>query len=358
MSKTRAEYQKEYRENKKLSNPDYLLLENEKKKLYRHKKREHKIIYKNSLIDLFDNMKTPKGNKYSNITITNYVSKINKILKLLGKTDFNIDYFLDVDKVIGELKKVKYKNLKDYITPIVLLLKANNASTNTISQYHEYMNTEKQKEDEERGNNKLDKDDKDNFLSMPVIKKLINSYDVINGDDINNDKLLYKLIVSFYFENTNNLIPRNDLNILKLISTNKIKNMNDEFNYIVMDKKKPKYIILNNYKTKTTYGSKQKFNISNELSDLLEAYITLNKKENGDYLFTNDKNEPYSKNEFLKLINKSMLAVLKKPISIDLVRSIVITDYYKTPKSINDKKEFHKRLLHSSKVGEEYIIIE
>jgi len=134
--------------------------------------------------------------------------------------------------------------------------------------------------------------------------------------------------------------------------------MNEDFNYISFKDEDPKNIYLNNYKTKATYG-KKKFAISKYLSDMISIYLEIYKKENGDFLFTNDKKEPYEKTAFLRIINKAMMDVLDKPISIDLVRSIVITDYYKTPRSINDKKQFHNNiLLHTAKVGEEYNIVE
>lgn len=365
MSKTQAQIQKEYRERKKQNNPEYLLLENEKKRIYRSKikeeKEKEKLNYKKTLSDIFSNMKTPKGNTYSDITIKNYVSKINKILKLLDKKEFNIKFFEDYNNVIGKLKESKFKNLKDYMTPIVLLLKHFKISNDIIKNYHGIMSDEKEKENEERGNNKLDKEDKKNFLSMQTINKLIDEYDIF--DDKGNlipEKLTYRLIVSFYFKNTDNLVPRNDLNIMKLVSVNKVKNMNLDFNYVSFNEKSdPKNIIMNKYKTEATYGNKKKFALSDDLKNYISIYCVTLKKNNGDFLFTNEQNQPYNKSPFLNLIKQAMVDVLKKPISIDLIRSIIITDYYSTPKSINDKKKFHNDvLLHSSKIGEEYNVIQ
>jgi hypothetical protein len=365
MSKTQAQIQKEYRERMKQNNPEYLLLEREKKRLYRSKikeqKEKEKLNYKKTLTDIFSNMKTPKGNKYSDITIKNYVSKINKTLKLLDKKEFNIKFFEDYNNVITKLKESKFKNLKDYMTPIVLLLKHFKISNDIIKNYHGIMSDEKEKENNDRGDNKLNGEDKKNFLSLNTINKLIDEYDIYDNDgQIDPDKLTNRLIVSFYFKNTDNLVPRNDLNIMKLISVNKVKNMNLDFNYISFgDKYEPKNIILNKYKTETTYGNKKKFNISKNLTDYISIYCELFKKNNGDYLFTNDKNQPYDKTPFLNLIKRAMVDVLKKPISIDLVRSIIITNYYSTLKSINDKKKFHNDvLLHSSNIGEQYVKIQ
>ena len=52
-------------------------------------------------------------------------------------------------------------------------------------------------------------------------------------------------------------------------------------------------------------------------------------------------------------------ACLKSPLNIDLIRSIIINDFYTgKPKSIKEKKEFARRLLHSPLVSQEYVFVE
>jgi len=354
MSKNRNDYMKDYRKKKIDEDPNYRLLENEKKRIsYFNKKGPKENNTKDDLRKIFESIKTPKGNNYRDITINNYISKINKILMLLDKKDFNIDYFLDPDNVINKLKD-KYDNYKDYISPISKLLKYYNKDDDIIKKYLEHMSDEKTKQDKKRGDNKMDKDEKKNFMTLKEIDKKIDDYEVDN----NSDKLTYKLIVSFYFKNVDNFIPRNDLNIMKLINVSKIKGLNEDYNYIVNDKGTPKQIIMCNYKTSTTYG-KQKFGISNYLSKLIKEYYDEMDRNNGDYLFLNKRNEPYDKSSFLRLIKESMKNVLGKDISVDLARSILITDFYSGKiKSINEKSEFAKKMLHSSNVAEEYVKIE
>jgi hypothetical protein len=54
-----------------------------------------------------------------------------------------------------------------------------------------------------------------------------------------------------------------------------------------------------------------------------------------------------------------MINVLKSPLNIDLIRSILINEFYSgKPKSIQQKKEFARRLLHSPLVSQEYVFIE
>jgi hypothetical protein len=318
------------------------------------KKKEKPESFLKGVKDYFLEMKTPKGNEYRQITVNNYISKINKILGLLDKTDFKIDYLLDSDLVINKLKD-KYNNFKDYISPIVKLLtyfNNNNEYDNIIKSYRDAMNGEKKKEDDGRANNKLKKKDENKFISLSEIKKKIDDYKIDNDPE----RLKYLLVINFYFGNIDNLIPRNDLNILKLININKIKNMNNEYNYIVMKGTEPDYMVWNNYKTSTTYG-KQKFNISDDLKALLKTYIDINNIDNGDFLFTNNKDINLDKTGMLRLISKATKDILGFELNIDLIRSIVITDFYSSLKSINQKNEFAKRLLHSSDIAQEYIKI-
>jgi len=50
--------------------------------------------------------------------------------------------------------------------------------------------------------------------------------------------------------------------------------------------------------------------------------------------------------------------VLQSPLNIDLIRSILINEFYTgKPKSIQQKKEYARRLLHSPLVSQEYVFI-
>jgi hypothetical protein len=66
--------------------------------------------------------------------------------------------------------------------------------------------------------------------------------------------------------------------------------------------------------------------------------------------------EPFKKSNFLDLIRQAMEAVVGKPIGIDLVRKIQISQYYnENAKSIEqDEKDAH-RYLHSLSVHKEYL---
>ena len=353
-----SEKQKLYRSKKKEQDPEYLKQQAIKKKEYRDKKKgEMKLgenmIAKNDLHKIFENMKTRKDTPLSKISINNYIAKLNKISQLVEGHDFTDYKFLeDTKKVLHALNASSLKSKKDYMTPIIKVLQHYKVSEDLIKNYRNVLGEHKEKEDKVRGDNKLQKQkDKDNAMSLEDINKKYNEYKIYKDEKIDANKLLYKLIVAFYFKN--NVILRNDLPNFKIASDKK-KDLNKDYNYIILKGDKPSKIVMLNYKTAPTYG-KQTFDITNELSELLKEYIKLFKKQSGDYLFSTPDGNPILRNTFLKYITKSMDEVLGSPLNIDLIRSIIISHYYDKPMSINDKKNLALRFLHSANVQQEYV---
>ena len=132
--------------------------------------------------------------------------------------------------------------------------------------------------------------------------------------------------------------------------------MNPEFNYITLDKNKtPLEIIMNNYKSRNTYG-RQKFTITNDVRVLLKQYIISFNKQAGDYLFVMKDGQPFKKSNFTDLIGNAMEAVVGKRINIDLIRKIQITQYYNEhAHSIEEDEADSRRYLHSSNIHKEYL---
>jgi len=355
---SKANKQKEYRSKKKQNDPDYLKEQAIKKKEYRDKKKSQlkvgeNMIAKNDLHNIFTNMTTRKDKPLSKISINNYIAKLNKISQLVEGHDFtDYKFLLEHKKVLSALNASTLKSKKDYMTPIIKILQHYKVLDDLIKNYRSVLGEQKDKEDKVRGDNKLQKQkDIDNVVSYEDINKKYNDYDIYEKGKIDPNKLLYKLVVAFYFKN--NVILRNDLSNFKIASDKK-KELNKEFNYIILKGDNPSKIVMNNYKTASTYG-KQSFDITKDLSELLKEYIELFKKKSGDFLFSNSDDEPIKRNTFLKYITKSMDEVIGSPLNIDLIRSIIITHYYNTPMSINDRKELARRFLHSSDVQQEYV---
>lgn len=309
----------------------------------------------NELENIFKNMNTKKG-KLSSQSIKSYISKLNRISILCLNHSFTDDKFLmNPKKVINTIEKSNLKYKKDYIGAICKYLSHKTVPENILKEYRDAMNNYKNDITQKRNQNQASEENVEKSLSMQDIIKKINKFKVNDEMD-----LFDLLIVMFYFGNTENFIPRNDLPNFKISTdayVNK-KTMNKLYNYITINRKKqPIKIVMNNYKTSPTYGTKI-FNISNELKRVLTLYINRFKKQSGDYLFLmNDNMIPYSKSAFSYAIERAMKNVLGKPINVDLARQIITTAWYKEHPlaSKQEKDDFASRFLHSASTNFEYM---
>ena len=304
------------------------------------------------LRELFQRMGSKHDRELSKITITNYVNKLNKLSTIVLGHGYNgtHNWLTDADNVIKKLQDTQLSGKKDFLSPVVKLLKHIDASQEIIGKYQKAMSEFKDDEYTLRRKNKASQEHVNNALPLGEVLKRIDAYEV--KDDTS---LIYKLICSMYFQNT--FVPRNDLPTMKFVSSSKkLKDMNPEFNYITLDKlNEPKEIIMKNYKSRNTYGV-QRFPITKETGDLIRAYIKSYGKRAGDFVFVMRDGQPFKKPNFIDLIKTATNTVLGKPMTADLMRQIIITSYYNEhAHSIEEDNKFHMRFLHSSTIGKEYL---
>lgn len=302
---------------------------------------------------LFSEMDSKHAKPLSVVTATNYTNKLNKLSTLVTGHGFDgtYEWLNDTKKVIGAVSQMDGAGKKDLFSPVIRLLKHFEQPLPVIEEYQRAMSGFK--DDESKIRNLNVASDKQVEASLPYseILKKINAYKPI--DDMT---LIYKLICSLYFQNS--LVPRNDLPLMKFVSSSKKpRDMNEAYNYITLDKNgTPLDIIMNHYKTRNTYG-RQRFQISKPTQALLKEYIRSYGKKAGDFLFVmSDGTTPFSKPNFLGLIKNATDAVFGKKLTIDGIRSIQITDYYNgRAKSIAEDETDSTRYLHGSQVHRQYI---
>ena len=307
---------------------------------------------------IFINMTSKNGAKLKPLTINNYLKKLEKMnIMMTGRMyDGNDKWMMEPEKVIKKLKDSGLKSLKDYISPIVRYLKHKEADEAIIKKYNEVMTDLKDKEDHIRKDNKATEKEKANAMQLEEIAAKIKKYDVLTNGKVDEKKLLYKVITCLYF--CNELIARNNYYTMKIANANKRnKDLNPNYNYLLVDGTTPKSFVMLNYKTSGTYGL-QKFQITNkELRDILKLYLEYNEKKPGDVLFTNSQGAEYRPSTFLDLIGKSTLEVLGRRMNVDLIRKIHITSFYMSNNGLHSENEieaFAKRLLHNKDKSVEY----
>ena len=309
------------------------------------------------LKELFSTMKARGDGQLSKITVDNYVRKL-LILNLLvtGRPyNGNLTWINDPKDVIEKLTKSTRASKKDYITPVIRLLKHFNSENSTIESYQKGLASFKGVEDTERKMNKASLKEQQNALPLKTVQAKIREFKPENDAE-----LVQKVIASFYFLN-DNFTPRNDLYEMKLVSdTKKTNKMDPAYNYIVINKQgEAQKIIMNNYKTKHTYG-RVVFDISPELKEVLDEYLHTYKKMAGDFLFVMKDGSQFKDANFRNLIESSMEYIVGTPINIGLARKIKITDHYSRgrPYTIAQNEEFAKSFLHGVDVAQEYVKVD
>lgn len=314
------------------------------------------------LTKIFQGMETRTGQPLRPLTINNYTTKINKLSQIVNNSNYdgNNNWMLKPENVLEKLRATHLKSQKDYISPVVRLLHHLKVDENIIKRYSTDMTELKSAEDTIRKDNKASEKEKENAIPLKDINKAIEMYSIKNGtDNIDDSKLICKLIVCLYFKNE--LIARNNYYNMKIATTTKkTKDLNPKFNYLILSKTMiPTHFIMLNYKTSEKYGM-QKFNILDDtLKKLLELYLVHFKRQPGDFLFSMRTGKEFTSTNFTSLIEQCMKSVLGKPINIDLARKIHITEFMRNGlKSENEKEMFAKRLLHSANVQKEYVKID
>jgi len=307
--------------------------------------------------EIFASMKSRGDGQLSKITVDNYVRKLQRLAVIVTGNTYtgDLSWINDPKDVIEKLTKSVLASKKDYLTPVIRLLKHYNSENDTIAQYQKGLAMFKGQEDVGRKQNKASAKEQQNALPLKTIQAKIREFKPENDAE-----LVQKVIASFYFLN-DSFTPRNDLYEMKLASNTKKPNkMDPSYNYVIINKQgEAEKIIMNNYKTKHTYG-RQVFSISKDLKEVLDEYLHSYKKMAGDYLFVMRDGAPFKESNFRNLIESSMEHIVGTPINIGLARKIKITDYYSAgkPHTIAQDEEFSKSFLHSTGVQKEYLKID
>ena len=282
-------------------------------------------------------------------SVENYVRKLNRLSTLVQDKGWNGDpnFLLNFENVKSALIKSGLESPKDYISPIIKLMKYYNLDNDIIAQYQHLLSNFKAEETKKRGDNLGTK--KQEELSMPVadINKKIDAY--ILEDDT---QLVFKMLCMLYFQN--DFTPRlEDIPLMKLVNIKKKPTtMNKDFNYITTTGDngvlKVKDIIMNNYKSKETYGQ-VRFPIKEKVAKVMNVYLAEFKKQNGDYFILNSKTQPYLIQTFSALLADATEKVLGKPLNVNTIRRIKITDFYRSgTRTINEEEENARQYLQSA----------
>ena len=262
-------------------------------------------------------------------TIKQYERQL-KTLQNIFDTD-NFDFIDDIEKVKSALSDKHFTTQRNFYNSIIVLLNAQNKDIDKYTEIRDELNQQYLKQQqtgkitEKQSDNFISKDELLNMLSKmqnEIKKNKLKSKKQLTADEV--ELLTQYTIFTFLI----NLPIRNDLAGMKYINktTYNKTTSEDDTNYLVKDKSKM-FAVLNNYKTKGTFGSKV-IDIPKSVEKILKIFIKTTQKDFGDVLFLNRRNEPISRNGLSQFLLKTSQKYLDKNISTTMIRKIVFSNEF------------------------------
>ena len=324
-------------------------LEDAKKLLKKNEKKKKKINIKKNNTNL------------KNTTIENYITKIKYIhydicnkkinIKKISNILLNTYNIKDIEYVIKnfnylENKKLitylynKYENIntiKSYLIPFTVLCSKidyyneNNVHKNLIENIEKINKTY----EEDRDNNSINIEDKNKLIINYEKKELQKQLETLNNIEEQLIFALYTFIPPRRLEYSNMIIEENDINL------------DNKYNYIIIDNNNPIKFVFNNYKTNKVFG-KQIYYIDDDIKNLINEHISINNKKKNDLLFN------YKSNNFGKKLTNIFKKIYSENITVRWLR-ISYTSYIRKQNLTNNElKIVSEKMAHSLETNSKY----
>tara|TARA_B110000093_G_scaffold165597_1_gene190253 strand:+ start:751 stop:1764 length:1014 start_codon:yes stop_codon:yes gene_type:complete len=325
-------------------------LEDARKILEKYEKKKKKNI----------NIKRNNTN-LKNTTIENYITKIkfihynicNKKINIKKISNILLDTYniKDIEYVIKnfnylENKKIitylynKYENIntiKSYLIPFTVLCSKidyyneNDVHKNLI----EYIEKINKTYENDINNNSINIEDKNKLIINYDKEELQKQLEILNNIEEQLIFALYTFIPPRRLEYSNMIIKENDINL------------DNNYNYIIIDNNNPIKFVFNNYKTNKVFG-KQIYYIDDNIKNLINEHILINNKKNSDLLFN------YKSNNFGKKLTNIFKKVYSENITVRWLR-ISYTSYIRKQNLTNNElKIISEKMAHSLETNSKY----
>ena len=294
-----------------------------------------------------------------------YIISIKKLYNATeDKGEFkNLDFLKDVSQVKKHLAKLKLSTQKNYLAAVLVSLDAMNIKNkydDTLKKYRTLLDETHNKYVEDYENGEKSKTQKENWVSMTDLKKVMNKMkvditerDLFTKSELNKKQLhlMQNWVIANLFLNDDNPPTRLDYAPMEMISETEFKKLTDdeqkENNYLVNVSRNKKYFSFNEYKTSGKYGTNN-IKLGTKLNSVINIWQKHNKT---DSLLLNSRNEPMSSNGLGKQIKK-IFEPLGKNISVNMLRHIFISEKY--PNEDKQKQEDAKKMGHSVSMQGKY----
>jgi hypothetical protein len=286
----------------------------------------------------------PSKSNVKKSTLNAYEQNLKKLSRdIFGDKEEPTDlkWLEDYDKIMKEINKSpSLHTKKNKVNTVIIYLQISEAPKDIIKKYQDQIQIlSKEILKNYNTNTKNEKQEKNwlNYEELINIKnQLLENLPKKYESYADYKKLLYYVMLSVHIE----LPLRNDLCDVALYKErdfNKIEE-DEDVNYIVINKNNG-YLILNNYKTASTYGRK-KINLPNDIFNLFIKNYEIFKKfrDDDNFIFVNDQKQRLSRLHYTLLFNSLFKSIdINKKISSSMIRHIIIS--HKFPVKENEMEE-------------------
>ena len=272
----------------------------------------------------------------SHMSCKTYANCCNKVLEFIKSNDINdLTKAKEIIKVLHD-KYEKPNTIKTKIASIIVCLrcildkKNKKIINNALNEYTKQI-------DILNGNVKADLSDKtkntrqkEGWLSPEEVEKLTTILEDNVPKTIKTPRDLVKMRDMVLFKLYQDVPSRSELADAKIIykpSTKAMKDLNDEYNYIILDKKnKSAMYIVNVSKTSKTTGQRN-ININDDLYNTLDAYKkAVDNFNDGHWFLLNDSAENHLTRNRLGVIYSGIGKPINKKLGISINRHVAISN--------------------------------
>jgi site-specific recombinase XerD len=268
----------------------------------------------------------------TNSTIKAYIKNLVSLSKKMNREkDLQTLTFLQkVEDVNDVLKHLAKSTRRNYLNAVIVALKAKDAEEDLISAYQKIRNNYNDELREEWNSNIKSEKQKKNWFKISDMDKVIK---LLKDRVANNSKKKGNITMKDILEMQEWVIVslyrkfplRNDFHnmvVLKKKSWKKHPNKETK-NFLVLDGRDMEFI-LNDYKTKKTFGQ-QTIKVPKDLKRVLRIWLQVNPTK---YFLINNKKQPLTSNGITKLLTRIFERYLGKKISSTMIRHVYLSEKY------------------------------
>jgi hypothetical protein len=275
--------------------------------------------------------------KLSVSSLKTYVSILFNISKKINPENDSVDWFSDRwELIMDSLEEKTIQTRKTSLSALYVLTEK--------TEYREVMLNLLKEINETYKEQKKNVKQTENWLSVTEIKDVYSSLldkatKMLTNRKIMNEPLMMSFWLVALLGGVSGISPRRSMDYGLM----KIRNYDVEVdNYY-----KNGFFYFNSYKTSKKYGL-QSIELPKQLNFLIKKWILLNEK---DYLLYSSNGNKLSSSQ----INRNLNDVFGKKVSVDMLRTIILTDLYKDVPALSQMQEVASAMGHSISQAMEYV---